>query len=78
MRLFLVAGCFSWMTTSRIRRGQVLVFKELAFVEAGGDPAGIRAGHAKVIVFTTPSLRFRMASGIGITIARNAYQQISN
>lgn len=32
--MFMVLGCFSWMTTSRIVRGQVLSLKEKEFVEA--------------------------------------------
>ena len=32
--VFMVLGCFSWMTTSRIVRGQVLSLKEKEFVEA--------------------------------------------
>ncbi|MBI3268279.1 MAG: ABC transporter permease [Planctomycetes bacterium] len=61
--LFLVLGCFSWMTTSRIVRGQVLVLKELAFVEAaramGVTWVGILARHlvpnllGPVIVYAT-------------------------
>jgi oligopeptide transport system permease protein len=42
--VFMVLGCFSWMTTSRIVRGQVLSLKEKEFVEAArglgvGTPA---------------------------------------
>lgn len=43
--VFMVLGCFSWMTMSRIVRGQVLSLKEKEFVEA-----------ARGLGVTTPSI----------------------
>jgi len=43
--VFLVLGCFSWMTMSRIVRGQVLSLKEKEFVEA-----------ARALGVTTPAI----------------------
>ena len=46
--VFMVLGCFSWMTMSRIVRGQVLSLKEKEFVEA-----------ARALGVTTPAIIFR-------------------
>jgi len=46
--VFMVLGCFSWMTMSRIVRGQVLSLKEKEFVEA-----------ARALGVATPSIIFR-------------------
>lgn len=46
--VFMVLGCFSWMTMSRIVRGQVLSLKEKEFVEA-----------ARGLGVTTPALILR-------------------
>ncbi len=46
--VFLVLGCFSWMTMSRIVRGQVLSLKEKEFVEA-----------ARALGVTTPEIIVR-------------------
>jgi oligopeptide transport system permease protein len=46
--VFMVLGCFSWMTMSRIVRGQVLSLKEKEFVEA-----------ARALGVATPSLILR-------------------
>jgi oligopeptide transport system permease protein len=45
--VFMVLGCFSWMTTSRIVRGQVLSLKEKEFVEAA---RGLGVGTSSLIV----------------------------
>jgi oligopeptide transport system permease protein len=45
--VFMVLGCFSWMTTSRIVRGQVLSLKEKEFVEAA---RGLGVGTPSLIV----------------------------
>jgi len=46
--VFMVLGCFSWMTLSRIVRGQVLSLKEKEFVEA-----------ARALGVTTPEIIVR-------------------
>jgi oligopeptide transport system permease protein len=46
--VFLVLGCFSWMTMSRIVRGQVLSLKQKEFVEA-----------ARAMGVTTPAIILR-------------------
>ena len=45
--VFMVLGCFSWMTTSRIVRGQVLSLKEKEFVEAA---RGLGVGTPSLIL----------------------------
>jgi len=82
--VFMVLGCFSWMTMSRIVRGQVLSLKEKEFVEAAralgvGTPA-IIARHmipnilGPVIVYSTltvPSVMLQEAflSFLGLGIS---------
>jgi len=64
--LFVGIGCFEWLTMARIVRGQVLVLKELSFVQAartlGQSPANIVFRHlvpnllGVVIVYLTLSI----------------------
>ena len=82
--VFMVLGCFSWMTMSRIVRGQVLSLKEKEFVEAaralGVSPPAIIARHmipnilGPVIVYSTltvPSVMLQEAflSYLGLGIS---------
>jgi oligopeptide transport system permease protein len=82
--VFLVLGCFSWMTMSRIVRGQVLSLKEKEFVEAaralGVATPAIIARHmvpnilGPVIVYSTltvPSVMLQEAflSFLGLGIS---------
>ncbi len=82
--VFMVLGCFSWMTMSRIVRGQVLSLKEKEFVEAaralGVSTPAIIARHmipnilGPVIVYSTltvPSVMLQEAflSYLGLGIS---------
>ncbi len=82
--VFMVLGCFSWMTMSRIVRGQVLSLKEKEFVEAarglGVTTPAIIARHmlpnilGPVIVYSTltvPSVMLQEAflSYLGLGIS---------
>jgi oligopeptide transport system permease protein len=82
--VFMVLGCFSWMTMSRIVRGQVLSLKEKEFVEAarglGVTTPAIIARHmlpnivGPVIVYATltvPSVMLQEAflSFLGLGIS---------
>jgi len=82
--VFMVLGCFSWMTMSRIVRGQVLSLKEKEFVEAarglGVETPAIIARHmlpnilGPVIVYATltvPSVMLQEAflSFLGLGIS---------
>ncbi|HLY10069.1 MAG TPA: ABC transporter permease [Planctomycetota bacterium] len=85
--VFMVLGCFSWMTMSRIVRGQVLSLKEKEFVEAaralGVPTPAIIARHmipnilGPVIVYSTltvPSVMLQEAflSFLGLGISEPA------
>ena len=85
--VFMVLGCFSWMTMSRIVRGQVLSLKEKEFVEAarglGVTTPAIIARHmipnilGPVIVYSTltvPSVMLQEAflSFLGLGISEPA------
>jgi len=85
--VFMVLGCFSWMTMSRIVRGQVLSLKEKEFVEAaralGVATPAIIARHmipnilGPVIVYSTltvPSVMLQEAflSFLGLGISEPA------